>query len=137
MKENYEEEYIRSVKETLRRDYEVLLGLVKDTAVRDHRHLTARNKKDIDGAMRHVMSAYHWALGSNSLVTMRTVDSALIGAFFVGVLCSNPPNVKKFWDLRSHGPGGQTGGRRRKRSPTLGTSGCVMKLPGYLQETKR
>jgi hypothetical protein len=31
MKENYEEEYIRSVKETLRQDYETLLGMIKGT----------------------------------------------------------------------------------------------------------
>jgi hypothetical protein len=109
VKENYEEEYVRSVKETLRQDYEILLGMIKDT-VADHRHLTARNKKEVDAAMHHVVTAYHLALGSNSLLTMRAVESAFAGALFVGMRCSNSLNVKKFWDLKIHGPGGQKSG---------------------------
>jgi hypothetical protein len=110
MKENYEEEYIRFIKETLRQDYETLLGMIKDTAAGGHRHLTARNKKEVDAAMHHVVTAYHLALSSNSLITMRAVDSAFAGALFVGMRCSNPLNVKKFWDLKSHSHGGQKSG---------------------------
>jgi hypothetical protein len=108
MKENYEEKYIRAVKETLRHHYETLLRLIKDTASGDHRHLTARNKKEVEGAMYHVVSAYHLALSSDSLITMRAVDSAFAGALFVGMRCSNPLNVKKFWDLKDRGLGGKT-----------------------------
>ena len=54
-KENYEEEYVRSVKATLQQDYETLLSMVKDTAAGDHRHLTARDKKDVESAI----SLYH------------------------------------------------------------------------------
>jgi hypothetical protein len=110
VKENYEEEYIRSVKETLRQNYETLLGLIKHTTSHDHRHLTARNKKEVEVAMHHVVDAYHLALGSNSLITMRAVDSAFVGALFVGMRCSNPLNVKKYFDNRDHGPGGQKSG---------------------------
>jgi hypothetical protein len=110
VKENYEDEYIRSVKETLWQDYETLLGMIKDTAAADHRHLTARDKKDVEGAIYHIVTAYHLALGSNSLLTMRAADSAFAGALFVGMRCSNPLNVKKFWDRQSHGSGGEKSG---------------------------
>jgi hypothetical protein len=114
MKENYEEEYIRSVKETLRQDYETLLGMIKGTAAADHSHLTARNKKDIDGALHHIVTAYHLALDSNSLKTMQAVDSAFSGGLFVGMRCTNPLNAKKFWDRESHGSGGHKSGVSRR-----------------------
>jgi hypothetical protein len=133
--ENYEEEYIRSVKETLRQDYETLLGMIKDTASHDHRHLTARDKKDVDGAIHHIVTAYHLALDSNSLKFMRAVDSAFAGAAFAVMRCSNPLNVKKFWDLKSHGSGGQTSGVSRKANMEEWRSGLMEELQRALRRS--
>ena len=112
-KENYEEEYVRSVKATLQQDYETLLSMVKDTAAGDHRHLTARDKKDVESAISYITTAYHLALDSNSLITMRAVGSALVGALFVGMRCTNPLNVKRFWNRNSYGPSGNKSGLSR------------------------
>jgi hypothetical protein len=67
MKQDYEEESLRTAKEAIRTDYETLVNMVKERAAGDHRHLTAEDKIETDWGVLSLTAAYQIANRSNNL----------------------------------------------------------------------
>jgi hypothetical protein len=98
----------------MRENYETLLKAVKDTAAADKRHLSDKDKMDIQGAMLQLANGYHLAINSNDPEVLRAaVGMVMTGAFFIGLRCSPSLSQKKFWNFRQGGRGGKTTGKKK------------------------
>jgi hypothetical protein len=107
VKENYD---LRVAKDAIQADYEALINMVKEMAASDHRHLNAKDKMETDWGLLSLTAAYQIAIRGNSLEMAQAVKQAIKGTFFIVSRCGVSASAKKYWDLKSHGPGGQKSG---------------------------
>jgi hypothetical protein len=119
MKQDYEEESLRTAKEALQTHYEALVNMVKESAAGDHRHLIAKDKIETDWSLLSPTAGYQIAIRSNNLEMVQAVNQAIVGTFFIVFHCGVSPSAKKYFNLQSYGPAGKKSGRSRKEDADM------------------
>jgi hypothetical protein len=104
----------------MRKNYDTLRNLVKDTETRDKRHLTVNDRMDIEGARLQLVQGYHLATSSNDPEVLRAaVGLVMTGAFFIGMRCAPAVSQRKFFDKIVRGPGGKTTGKKNHQAAQI------------------
>jgi hypothetical protein len=102
MQKNYEE-YLRAAKETLEKIH----------------YLTSEDRKLIERGVEYLERGRGLLKSDDPAALRRSASLMMIGGYYLGSVCVVSTSEKKYWDIKTHGPGGITTGRAKQADAAI------------------